>query len=629
MKNIFRIFIDDFKRLIKNKIAIGITLGVIFIPGIYAWLNIDSNWDPYGNTEHIPIAVVNEDQGTTILGEDINIGQEVEQTLRQNHNMKWIFTDEANALASVEKGDYYAAMIIPKGFSADLSTIVSSGELKKPTFDFYVNNKKNAIAPIIANKAITTVQSSVNQSFVNTVVYKAVSTAEDFDILSKDSDAANSLINKLNEAKLRTEQLRNVLSATSLATDTTSKSLSALRNIIPTLKTANNTVAQGLGDLKNTVKSFNTTYTSTEEDLTTILDKTETIVKDLSALLDPSSIIAKQLAKQLAQIEEVKAYLANTKNDLDGLYQRSSQGIDNATSTLLNLNSSLDSADLSMSYMINALDSGKQLTTSLDTILSDFQSDIDQIILTVQEVGKSELYQNLANLLKNSPSNVADFLSTPVEVNNIAVYPIDNYGSEMAPFYSVLACWVGCTILATLFKTGVKEAPKRAKDYQKFFGRFTLFGLVAALQGLVIGIGDLAVLRIQIISWPLFLLTLMLSSVIFMLIIYALTVVFGKIGQALSIVLLVIQVAGSGGTYPIELLPRFFQVLQPFMPFYPSMNAARETIGGFYDNNYLMYIGILLCHIIIPLLLGLVFNRYTTNVCQKAQLELHETGIIG
>ena len=628
VKNIFKIFKSDVKRIFKNKIALGITIGVIVIPGIYAWLNIDSNWEPYSNTGNIPIAVVNKDKGTTILGENVNMGDEIEKALRENNDMKWIFTDEQNAKENVEKSDYYGAVIIPENFSNDFATIISDSDLKHPTFNFYINNKKNPIAPIIVGKAVSAVQDSVNQTFVNTIAYNAVSAAESFDVATKGAVTTDNIINKLTEAKSRIGQLRTVLSTTGAAADATSKSLSALRSTIPVLKSTATGTAQDLGNLKDTVKSFNDTYSNIEQDLATALNDSEKIIKDLLTVIDPSNPLAQQLSEQLVKIENAKGRLATTKADLDNLYQRSSRTIDNATNTLLNLNSSLDSVDLSMRYMIDALTSGKQLTQNLDTVLNDFQSDTDKIIATVREAAKSEIYRSLINLLRNNPSDVADFLSTPVEANRIEIYPVDSYGSTMAPFYSVLACWVGCTILIALFKVDVKTAPKGAKNYQKFFGRFIIVGLVAISQGLIIGIGDL-LLHVQVINIPLFLLTLMLSSAVFMLIIYALTAVFGKIGQALSIVLLVIQAAGSGGTYPIELLPRFFQILQPYMPFYPSMNATRETIAGFYQTDYVFYLLLLLCHIIVPLFLGLVVSRYTVDIKQKVQRGLHATDVIG
>ena len=92
---------------------------------------------------------------------------------------------------------------------------------------------------------------------------------------------------------------------------------------------------------------------------------------------------------------------------------------------------------------------------------------------------------------------------------------------------------------------------------------------------------------------------------------------------------MVLQVAGSGGTFPIELLPRPFQLIQPFMPFYPAMNATRETIGGFYQNDYIKYIFILLCHMIIPLILGLIISRFSAETKKKVEKELHDTDVVG
>ncbi|MBR2707856.1 MAG: YhgE/Pip family protein [Bacilli bacterium] len=224
---------------------------------------------------------------------------------------------------------------------------------------------------------------------------------------------------------------------------------------------------------------------------------------------------------------------------------------------------------------------------------------------------------------------MADFLSTPVETNEIDLFEIKTYGSKMTPFYSILACWVGCTLLTSILKIEVKKSKvtKDAKNYQLFFGRFMLFASIALTQGLMIGLGDLF-LGVQTINTPLFLLTLMVSSITFMLIIYSLTSTFGKIGQALSIVIMVLQVAGSGGTFPVELLPRGFQIMQPYMPFYPAMSAARETIGGFYGNDYIKYMLLLICHMIIPLIIGLVINKLTYQTKEKLKKELHSTEVM-
>ena len=153
MKKIIEIFKTDMKKVWKRKIAVIILIGLLFIPGIYAWLNIDSNWNPYDNTGNLPIAVVNKDQGLTILNEDINMGSLLVDSLKSNTAMKWIFTDEDDAKANVDKGKYYGVIILPEDFTSKIATLFDGTEIVKPQFDFYVNQKKNPIAPIIVNKA--------------------------------------------------------------------------------------------------------------------------------------------------------------------------------------------------------------------------------------------------------------------------------------------------------------------------------------------------------------------------------------------------------------------------------------------------------------------------------------------
>lgn len=703
MGKIIEIFKNDVKNLTKSTIAVIIILGICFIPGIYAWLNIISNWGPYDNTGNLPIAIVNKDEGTTILGENINIGKEMEETLKSNNAMKWIFTDEDNAKLNVDNSKYYGAIVIPQDFSKSITTIIENDTLKKPTFDFYVNNKKNPIAPIIVNKAVGTIQNSVNQSFVNTVIYKTVSKVENMDIITKSNQTTDDLITKLCDAKLRIEELRLILKTADSATTTTSKSLSAIRKILPTLSDVTSTTKEGINDMKNAAKSFEETYDNIEKDVSLIIDDAETIIAETldvinqtnssnitekfnstSEKLDKVLVVLKRLnsilssinnvadlsglqnienkvSEHITKIEAIQNLLANTtdglnnlenikgkinelndniislkteyqntvKEDLSNLYTSASNAVNNAADVIINFNVSLDNVDAAMQYMINALENGGELTENIDLILVNFEKDIDKIIDVVKEAKKSEIYENVINILNNNPQDVADFLSNPVDTNEIDIYKIETYGSKMAPFYSILACWVGSTILTAIVKINLKETEitKNAKHYQKFFGRFMLFGTLALLQGLVIGIGDLF-LQVQTVNSALFLITLMLSSVVFVLIIYSLAVTFGKVGQALSIVIMVLQVAGSGGTFPIELVPRLFQVLQPYMPFYPAMGAARETIGGFYENDYMIYILILLCHTIIPLILGLVVSKHTNNIKKKMEKELHETDVI-
>ena len=348
--------------------------------------------------------------------------------------------------------------------------------------------------------------------------------------------------------------------------------------------------------------------------------------------MDESSLADLKIKSQELnqKIQNIKTQYNNTvKPALNKAFSNASTSMSNIANTISTLDTALGKSDTALANTIKALDSTGKLTTNIDTVLVGLEDDINKIINKLGGTSESELYLKILNLLENKPNDVADFISTPIATNEIDLYEINSYGSKMAPFYTVLASWVGCTLLVSIVKTDIKKDKKlgEIKPYQAFFGRFMTFGILAVLQGLVIGVGDI-IMGVQVVNYPLFLLTIMLTSLVFMLIVYSLTISFGKVGEATAVVIMVLQVAGSGGTFPIELLPGFFQKLQPIMPFYPAMNALRETIGGFYGNNYIMYIGALLLHTIIPLLIGLVFRRPIIKFKQELSEKLEETDLI-
>lgn len=166
-----------------------------------------------------------------------------------------------------------------------------------------------------------------------------------------------------------------------------------------------------------------------------------------------------------------------------------------------------------------------------------------------------------------------------VNVNN-AMYPVATYGSAMTPFYSTLAIWVGSTILVALVK--VKASPKgleNAQSYQLYFGRYLLFFLAASF-----------------------------TATAFSLLIYSLTPAFGDVGKAVCVIVMVLQIAGSSGTFPIELLPDTYQKIYIFFPFPYAITAMREALAGMYGTAYMEALAKLILFMLEGLLIGLVIR---------------------
>jgi len=201
----------------------------------------------------------------------------------------------------------------------------------------------------------------------------------------------------------------------------------------------------------------------------------------------------------------------------------------------------------------------------------------------------------------------------------------------MSPFYSTLALWVGALILVSLLTTephGFKEEIT-FKPYEKYFGKFLTFGFIGICQTLILTLGDIFLLKCYVLNKGLFIGVSLLSSIIFILIVYTLVSIFGNVGKAISVILLVIQVAGAGGTFPVEVMPSFFKKVNPLLPFTYSISAMREAVAGIVKSNLTRDIIMLLCYGVIFVLIGLFLKGPINKASKKFIKKLNESGLIG
>src|SRR5690625_3498847 len=168
MKNIFHIYKLDVKSIVTNVMSLVLIGGLIFLPSLYAWLNIKASWDPYAQTNQIPIGFVNEDEGANIRGEDIDVGQDLEDYLKEDNNFNWQFVNRTEGIEELEYGTLYAMIIVPKDFSETLGSVIQS-EPKKATMEYFVNEKINAIAPKITDKGASVIVEELSSEFISTV----------------------------------------------------------------------------------------------------------------------------------------------------------------------------------------------------------------------------------------------------------------------------------------------------------------------------------------------------------------------------------------------------------------------------------------------------------------------------
>lgn len=168
MKNIWSIYKKDWLHILRVPTGIFLIIAIIFIPGVYAWVNIKSVWDPYSNTQGIRIAVTSLDKGALVQDKTINIGKELVTSLQNNKKLGWTFVDEEEARTGVEQGDYYASLLIPTDFSAKITGIIE-GKIDRPEVIYTVNEKVNAIAPKITGSGVSAITKQINEGFTEAV----------------------------------------------------------------------------------------------------------------------------------------------------------------------------------------------------------------------------------------------------------------------------------------------------------------------------------------------------------------------------------------------------------------------------------------------------------------------------
>ena len=687
MRNIWTVFKTDIRTLSKCFFACVVVVAIALLPSLYAWLNIYSNWDPYGNTGGISIAVASLDEGYTDAdGTYENKGDDVVADLREATSINWVIVDtEEEAKGGVESGDYYAAVVIDKQFSRNMYRMLTDWT-GKPAITYYENAKKNAVATKITDTAVETLKRSISENYLEVVIdgimeqsnlLAADLTADDpeaavkgvlyqaQDLLhacgrmmdafeaaggsgvSESSaaalEAAVANINKnlpdgaqlqqtaaeiqlqLNTALARVERALDRLNSAIEnapdqeetqqklldAADTMDKTADALETWAAGLedsgteagKTQAEAARQTAAECRKTAKQLRALAES--PDSADLLADCDALVKSIRTMVDKIPVTSKALQKEL---DTVAGQVADTMEGMAAL-----AGDAKAMKTAL-----AETADAVGDTMALLRPATEKLLTSLESTIDDLEG------LTTDEY-----MDTLVNILGGDPAVYGQYFPEMVQTSVNAVYPIANYGSAMTPFYTVLAIWVGGVILSSLIKIHARtEGLIDPKPAELYFGRYLFFFVLSQIQAAVIVTGDLYILKVQCLHPGMLYLTGALTAFTFSLLIYSLAISFGDVGKAIVVVIMVMQIAGSSGTFPIELLPAIYQKIYRFFPFPYAIDAMRECICGMYGNYYWQQIGFLLLFAAAALLIGLLVRRPFMGLNHFMEEKLEETELL-
>ena len=720
MKNILKIFLLDVKRISSNVVAIVFIMGLSVLPSLYAWFNILSNWDPYGPeaTSRMQIAVCSEDMGAEVESVKVNIGDSVVEGLKANTSIGWVFTDTSeDALAGVNSGEYYAALIIPETFTKDMLGFMS-GEVNHGQIEYYENEKKNAIAPKITAKAQQAVKEQVNATFVSTLTESMVEAGNIFSTTEEQTGVTllDALLQQMNEldreltvyitmldsfinitnsagSLLTTTQVMlpnldavvdngqstvstlegaliaadgSARAASRLLTvslDTVDQSLTSLSaavssqlSMIQSGVQAPGTMAQFAGiveglhhsiDINAVISSLGSVVSDEVKqritnEFNTVENTFTTLTADLKAIGDTTSKTAQDITNLAVRIQAgidncrgaVKAlrddYAYNVQPKIDTMMDDMRVSMIGASDVLSSIDGNFSDVAVILQQYKDSMENGNGSLQDSRKMAVDMRDTLENYINHILSLSRDEQYKEIMEMLRTDPNLIGSFISSPVSIDTVEVYPIENYGSAMAPFYTILAIWVGALILIAIMHVKVEpdEELKNVKHYQAYFGRYLMFYIVGQLQTLLIVLGDFFFIGIQCKSPFLFWFACSFISFVFTLLMYSLTVAFGNIGEAIAVVIMVLQVAGAGGTFPIEVLPVVYQKLYIFLPFTHGLKAMKECVAGMYGMDYWISLLWLSVFVGVSLLIGLVLAIPCRRLNEKIEESKAKTGIM-
>ena len=569
---------NNAKSVFANPIVTIVIIAVIILPSLYALINIEACWDPYEKTSDVPFAIANLDNGTTLEGQKLNIGNELVKELKNNTKFDWTFVTEDELRDGVNTGKYYAGIVIPKNLSENIASITGDNP-KQAKLEYVVNIKANPVANRLTDAGANAVYTSLNAKIVELINLAAY------------------------------EKLGELQSGLAAGASQLSSGGSQLQAGADQVSAGASQVSDGASQIKEgskTAQSHVPEIESGAKEVSSGSEKLQQGAEELQQTVDPSLMPdgpIKQYTQGTSELANGSSALADGSVDLAQGSAELAQG-----ASYLAGNSSL-LADGSVS-----LAAGAELLSSAAA----------QALFTAS-AGLASSADALAAITGINETTLGDYFFAPIKLDRHEVYPVPDYGSGVSPFYIVLSMWVGALITCVLIPPKSSEGTPYS-PFEMYAGNLLLYVTLSILQAFVTITGA-HILGVHIDNYPLFILSATLVSVVFMTLIYSIVSAIGTVGEGIVVILLVFQISGTGGIYPIEIMPDLFQGLYNYLPMTYAIRLVREAQLGIVWSNYTPALIILLAIGIITIIVSVIIKEKADKPSKYFEEKLKESGL--
>ncbi|MBJ8007073.1 MULTISPECIES: YhgE/Pip domain-containing protein [Bacillus] len=533
------------------------------------------------------------------VGDLISSGQEVKQDVRDAVNQK---LDAVNNLVNQAEKDYNAT------FVADFEKAVSTAEQLKNKAENVqgdaqqlrgnLNQDINKANEILNNGRENYDQAVTDYAKLKTNLEKAT------------ADLSNKGVNGLDSTKVALNDLNGQFQA----------GWNLVNDMIPVMESTNKILADVNSgkNLNGTIAKLNKAKDGLQKgmDLTDKgIDAINKGQKPAADVIESINQVSKSVSGQIGDI--LANYDSEIVPNFNAAIARTKEMSKNTSQILGEADKKLPDVKKLLEDSSKGLVDGQKKIADIKAEMPATEKKIKELADKIRDFESEEDIKDIIRLLKNDVEKQSDYFANPVNLKENKLFAMPNYGSAMSPFYTVLALWVGALLMVSLLTVEVHEEGANYKSHEIYFGRLLTFLTIGLSQAFIVSMGDIFLLGTYVVDKFWFVLFSLFIGGVFVCIVYSLVSIFGNVGKSMAIILLVLQVAGSGGTFPIQMTPPFFQALYPFLPFTYAISAIRETVGGMLWDIVTRDLLVLSAFVVIMVVAALLLKKPINKSSEK------------
>ena len=556
---------NDFKSAFSNPIVTIVLIAIIILPSLYALINIQACWDPYGNTGNVDFAIANLDNGSSYNGQNLNVGNELVKDLKKNDKFNWTFVTEDELRDGVNTEKYYAGIIIPKNLSENVLSITTDNP-KQAKLEYIVNVKSNPVATKLTDNGANTVYTTLNAKIIQIINLAAYGKLGE--LQAGLAAGASQLASGGGQLQAGAAQVSAGAGEVASGVGQVQGGASQVKDGASQVQQASSAVEQGASQVQqgsSDVQQGASQVQQGSEELDSAVDPSLIPDGPVKQYVESSS----ELAKGSGKVAEGSSQVAQGASDLAGGSVELAKGSSDVAGGASQLaDGSVQLAEGSLSLAAGAQLLGNSAAQALFTAAGSLGATANQ----------------LSAITGINETLLGDYFYSPIKLDRNEVFPVKDYGSNVSPFYIVLSMWVGALITCVMIEPK-SSAGTKYSAFEMYAGKLLLYVALSILQACVTIIGA-HFLGVQIDNYPLFIFSAMLVSAVFMIFVYSVISAVGTVGKGIAVLLLVLQISTTGGIYPIEIMHSSFKGLYYYFPMTYAIKLMREAQLSVVWSNY-------------------------------------------